>query len=670
MAASDERGPSHKPGWTLSIRQRIGLLTVLPLIGLVLVGVVQWRGQRAVDAATQRSRIFSELSAAANGLLDAATATELTSSRLGQLAPDQAKPALEGALDAADAAFQALKAADIQAAASERLATLGARLAGLRSLATAIYAAQDAVGHDDGHGLRKDLAAKSDAIGKTVADIAGSADPMEAEITRLYNELRIGQAQVRERAIADAGQKMAATAAAMTRAIAGSFLPEADKHDLQAALDGYKGAFEAWGTGLAAILGATDQFDAQLKALSGDVRSLAATAESQRQATLDRLAAAQRRIRTAAAVAIVAIVIVCAVLGLVIGLSLTRPLAGLIAAMRRLAEGDLAADIPVAGRADQIGQMARAVGVFKDNALAVQRLTAEGQAAAARSEAERAALLDRLSAEFEQTVRSALDRAAANSSGVAARSADMAAMMDQADGESATVRGATEQTAASVEAVAAATEQLVASIRTIADRIGSSAKLAAEAAQASEDSRALIGELDEFARRIGTIVQLISGIANQTNLLALNATIEAARAGDAGKGFAVVASEVKQLANQTARATDEITEKVQAIQQATGRAVHGVGTIADLARTLSETSAGIAHAIEEQGLATQEISRSVSEASVGTQTVASAIGRVGSSVKDAADLATRLRGDGETLTAEMAGLSDRVGQFLSRLRAA
>ncbi len=363
---------------------------------------------------------------------------------------------------------------------------------------------------------------------------------------------------------------------------------------------------------------------------------------------------------------------VALILLVVVGITrhMTKPIIRLTRAMNRLAEGDLDAEIPAADRRDQIGQMARTVSVFKQNALEVQRLTQERQANAERSLAERKALLDRLSAEFEETVRSALDRAAANSTNVAERSADMAHIMTHAEHESATVRGATDQTAASVSTVAAATEQLVASIRTISDRVGESARLAAEAAQSSEESRVLIGELDELARSIGDIVGLISNIASQTNLLALNATIEAARAGDAGKGFAVVASEVKQLANQTARATEDITDKVNAIQTATGRAVQGVKMIAGMAQTLSDTSSGIAQAIEEQGLATQEIARSVSEASVGTQTVATAIGEVGNSVKDASGLADALRQDGEMLTAEMAVLSDRVGHFLERLRAA
>ena len=218
-------------------------------------------------------------------------------------------------------------------------------------------------------------------------------------------------------------------------------------------------------------------------------------------------------------------------------------------------------------------------------------------------------------------MRSALDRASVNATGVAN-------IMNHAEHESATVQGATDQTAASVGIVAAATEELVASIRTISDRIGESARLAADTAHFSEESRVLIGELDDLARSIGDIVQLISGIASQTNLLALNATIEAARAGDAGKGFAVVASEVKLLANQTARATEDITDKVNAIQTATGRAVVVVQKIADMAGILSDASSGIAQSIGEQGQATQEISRSVTEASVGTKTVAAAIGEV------------------------------------------
>jgi methyl-accepting chemotaxis protein len=360
------------------------------------------------------------------------------------------------------------------------------------------------------------------------------------------------------------------------------------------------------------------------------------------------------------------------ILLVVVGIArrVTKPIIQLTRAMSELAGGNLGVEIPAAGREDQIGQMARTVTVFKKDALEVQRLTADRQASAERTTAERNGLLDRLSTEFEETVRSALDRASVNATGVRERSAGLANIMNHAEHESATVQGATDQTAASVGIVAAATEELVASIRTISDRIGESARLAADTAHFSEESRVLIGELDDLARSIGDIVQLISGIASQTNLLALNATIEAARAGDAGKGFAVVASEVKLLANQTARATEDITDKVNAIQTATGRAVVVVQKIADMAGILSDASSGIAQSIGEQGQATQEISRSVTEASVGTKTVAAAIGEVGNSVKDASSLADSLRQDGEMLTSEMSVLSERVGHFLARLRAA
>src|ERR1700751_4119455 len=171
--------------------------------------------------------------------------------------------------------------------------------------------------------------------------------------------------------------------------------------------------------------------------------------------------------------------------------------------------------------------------------------------------------------------------------------------MNHAEHESATVQGAHPQTAAIVVIVAAATDEFVASIRTISDRIGESARLAADTAHFSEESRALIGELDNLARGLGDLVPLISGIPSQTKLLALNATIEAARAGDAGKGFAVVASEVKLLANQTARATEDITDKVNAIQTATGRAVIVLQKSADMAGILSDASSGIAQSIGE-----------------------------------------------------------------------
>jgi methyl-accepting chemotaxis protein len=338
--------------------------------------------------------------------------------------------------------------------------------------------------------------------------------------------------------------------------------------------------------------------------------------------------------------------------------------------MAGLAEGRIDLDIPDLKRRDQIGQMARAVEVFKANAEAVRRLTVEQEESARRRAEERRSLLEQLSGEFEATVRDALERALQKSTGVADHATRLAERVADADGQGQTVRTATGQTAGSVGTVAAAAEELAASISELSMRVSESARLSTEAAATSEASCTEISALDELARRIGDIVQLITGIAGQTNLLALNATIEAARAGDAGRGFAVVASEVKQLAQQTEHATKEIGEKVAAIQAATRRAVGAVQGIVGMAQRLSETNAGIAAAIEEQGAATQEIARSITHASTGTGIVAEAIEGLGSSVEAAAHLAGGLEQAGTDLTQDMRGLGERVGLFLDKLRAA
>ncbi|MDX2104474.1 MAG: HAMP domain-containing methyl-accepting chemotaxis protein [Alphaproteobacteria bacterium] len=364
------------------------------------------------------------------------------------------------------------------------------------------------------------------------------------------------------------------------------------------------------------------------------------------------------------------------VLAVVLGLlalivrGVVRPVVSLTHTMQVLADGDLEQPIPATDRADEVGRMARAVEVFKVNALEVRRL-AEAQAALEqKASADRAQLVERVLGEFEATVGEVMRAVSHASAEMATSSTALADRLSIIEQQSETVRAATAETSASVETVSAATEELSASVGEISSKVQETARMAVDAAAASSKMRTGIETLAGQAARIGAIVQLISDIAAQTNLLALNATIEAARAGDAGKGFAVVASEVKNLAAQTAKATEEITTQVSAIQDATTTAVGDVQAISAMAERNRESSAGIAAAVEQQGAATQEIARSVSEASRGTSVVAESMTSVADAVAQANAAATGLRGRTDGMRASMEDLNQAVQRFTTVLRAA
>ncbi len=350
--------------------------------------------------------------------------------------------------------------------------------------------------------------------------------------------------------------------------------------------------------------------------------------------------------------------------------SIVNPVNAMTGAMTRLAAGDTATEVPAQNRTDEIGHMAKAVQVFKDNAIEVERLKVESEEAERRAAEKRRQEMLELADRFEGSVKVLLEQVASASTELEATAESMTRMAEGANAQSDAVQAASERASGNVNTVASASEELSASIAEISNQVSNSAGIASEAVSSSEQATRDVQGLVEASRKIGEVVDLINDIAGQTNLLALNATIEAARAGEAGKGFAVVASEVKNLASQTARATEEIASQISGIQGATQGAVGAIEGISKTIGQIDEISGMIAAAVEEQGAATSDISRNAQEAARGTDEVSSnasglsqAAGETGTSAEQVLEAARELSGQAETLQAE-------VGQFLSEVRAA
>jgi methyl-accepting chemotaxis protein len=340
-----------------------------------------------------------------------------------------------------------------------------------------------------------------------------------------------------------------------------------------------------------------------------------------------------------------------------------NPIAALTGIMARLADGDTNVTPPGVDRSDEIGEMSRTVEVFRDAAIEKGRLEAQASDEAA-VRAERQARIDGMirdfRAEAERMLRGLADQTA-RMQGTAQRLNEAA---DQSQRQALSASGATTEASENVSTVAASAEELAASVDEIASRVRRTVEIVSMASDQATDSNDRIAGLARSAARIGDVVKLIRSIADQTNLLALNATIEAARAGDAGKGFAVVAAEVKQLADQTAKATQEIAAQVDGIQTATREAVHSIGTITQSMATVNDYTASIAAAVAQQGSATSEISRNAQGASLGTQMVASSMDTLVRTSQDTTVAATEVNAVAHEVTTANATLTRTIDHFL------
>ena len=368
--------------------------------------------------------------------------------------------------------------------------------------------------------------------------------------------------------------------------------------------------------------------------------------------------------------ATVAILVAAALLAFLLGSGMSRPLTAITAVMNRLSSGDTDVTIPGGERKDELGTMAVAVDVFRRNMIEAASLRDAREAAKAQAEREKKALQRQMADRFEADVKSVVGAVAKATQEMQRVAGEIMASVNGTSERATAAAAASEQASASVSAVAAATEELASSVAEIGRQVTHSSGVADQAVVKAGQTTEMVAGLTAAGEKIGDVLRLIGAIASQTNLLALNATIEAARAGEAGRGFAVVASEVKNLASQTAKATEEIAGQVNAIQSATGSCVSAIGGISATIREISGIAVTIAAAVEEQDSATREIARSVQQAAGGTSEVSVNVAGASHAADQSRALAANVLTASGELSAHTAALFESVDSFLAGLRSA
>jgi methyl-accepting chemotaxis protein len=353
-----------------------------------------------------------------------------------------------------------------------------------------------------------------------------------------------------------------------------------------------------------------------------------------------------------------------------VGLGVIRPMTRMTGVMTRLAGGELDTEIPSLNRGDEVGAMARAVQVFRDNALRVEAMESEQAGLKQKAEQERKLAMNSVADGFEQTIGKIVEAVSSASSEIVLAAGSLTETAETTHQLTAMAAAASDRSSANVQSAAAASEEMASSVTEIGRQVQQSEKITNAAVRQAEQTNARISELSQSAGRIGEVVKLIAAVAEQTNLLALNATIEAARAGEAGRGFAVVASEVKALAAQTAKATEEIGSQITQMQSATQQSVSAIKEIGATIGQISEISTAIASAVQQQGTATQEIARNVQLAAQGTVQVGESIADVGRGAANTGAAAEQVHGFARSLSNEGSNLKLEVGKFLTTVRAA
>jgi methyl-accepting chemotaxis protein len=652
----------------LSVRLRIALLAIVPIVGVLAAGGAAWYGQRsaasAFEAYDDSAGLATDAARVRASVRDLRFAALDYAERHTEAAPTNFARARMEAMMALGEARRKPAAAALQTEIEQSLKQLGEAASAFDLVRVTI----ETLGTNETSGLTGRMNESVQQLEVQARRVAANFDD-GAGILEQVLQMRRHEKDFMLRGLDSDLEAFRQARTKFINEVNRSVVAPATKAELLKAGEIYWPALDSYVDGTRTVEKTVQQLDQLLTALDQQTNVLVAAANDGKTRANEARLEAQSATMMLVIGIIVGMVLLCGVVAMVLGRSMTRQIGGITVSMRELAGGNTAVEVPSTDAADELGEMARAVLVFRDNAIERERLAAE-QIAEVESRNRRAAVVDNLIKGFEQAADRSLGA-------LRSASGQLDGASDQLDGtsgavtqEAVTASGAMEQAANSVSSAAAAAEELAASIAEIASQASKSTEVAGTAVTEAERTAQTMGSLAQAASRIGEVVNLIQAIAGQTNLLALNATIEAARAGEAGKGFAVVASEVKSLAAQTARATEEIASQIGAIQLASGDAVDAIDKVGQVIGEMRGIAASVAAAVEEQNAAVSTIAEAVNRASDETRGGAEAMGRVGGTAQSAQATAEDVRALSGRLGEEAQALDREIRTFLDGVRAA
>lgn len=653
----------------LSVRTRILLIALIPVVGFVANGTSFMSGEQEVADTFDRYRRADATADASHSFKEAIGQMRIAARDFATSPGEEVIKAFETANAVALDKLSYIERT-LDESGRQRIAWIPGRLKEIGERFAAVVADQRQLGFSENEGLRRRLRDTGISVERVInqgMQWLGDSEARKLLVSLL--SMRRSEAEQRIQSTSMSYTLFFAGYEDFTNTMKGVDASAEQRADIENRVKAYADTFSAWSA-------TSDRLRANLKVIDLDTQQLAPAADQIIETATEgassaaaELSASQSRTRSIILSVGFAAVVLGLALSLLIGSSITRPLRGLADAMARLAKGDTAATIPATRARDDIGNMARTVIVFRNTMLEREQLAAaHGETAKAREL--RSQTIAATIAGFERSVDAVLDRVRGAAQRLESASSRLNASADDMSAEARAAEDRVLAASGNVTAAAGSIEELAASIGAIASQAQKSTQVASHAVSEAHRTSATMSELANAATRIGEVINLIQSIAGQTNLLALNATIEAARAGDAGRGFAVVASEVKSLAGQTARATDDIAGQIGAIQSAAADASRAIAQVNTIIEDMSAIAANVASTVEQQNSAVSIIAEGVSNASSAARTGADAMSRVSTATVEARATAADVKALADALAAEAEGLDSQVRQFLIQVQAA